>query len=69
MTTIKIKIEGMSCGHCKANVEKRLSNVSNIETVSVDLQSGTATLSSADINIEEVSAVITKAGYTFVGIL
>mgnify|MGYP003595896432 FL=1 len=33
-----IKIEGMSCGHCKAAVEKALKAVAGVETAVVDLE-------------------------------
>ena len=33
-----IKIEGMSCGHCKAAVEKALKAVDGVETAVVDLE-------------------------------
>lgn len=33
-----IKIEGMSCAHCKAAVEKALKAVSGVETAVVDLE-------------------------------
>jgi len=38
----KLKIEGMSCGHCVMHVKKALSNVGGVSAVEVDLQSGEA---------------------------
>lgn len=36
------KIEGMSCNHCKANVEKCISQIPGVESVNVDLAKGIA---------------------------
>ena len=35
-----IFVKGMSCGHCKAMVEKNLSKLPGVESVTVDLASG-----------------------------
>ena len=36
------KVSGMSCNHCKANVERAIRGVAGVEDVEVDLPSGTA---------------------------
>ena len=38
----KIRIEGMTCGHCIASVTKALQQVPGVEQVDVDLDSGVA---------------------------
>ncbi len=38
------KISGMTCNHCKANVERAIRGVEGVEEVTVDLASGTATV-------------------------
>ena len=38
------KVMGMSCNHCKANVERAIRSVEGVEDVVVDLPSGTATV-------------------------
>ena len=40
-----IRIDGMSCGHCSARVEKALSALGDVK-VSVDLKAGTAAVES-----------------------
>ena len=42
--TIKLKIEGMSCGHCKASVEEALRGVAGVTAVAVDLEGGVASV-------------------------
>lgn len=69
MTTI-IKINGMSCVHCSMAVKKALGQIEGVETVEVNLEEKTATISSTtslDINI--LKEIIDDEGYEFVGIL
>lgn len=65
MQTRKFKIKGMMCAHCQANVQKALSQLDNVDKVTVDLASGTAYVegSAAD---QAIIAQIEKAGYTYV---
>ena len=69
MSTI-IKINGMSCGHCSMAVKKALGQIEGVETVEVNLEEKTATISSTtslDINI--LKEIIDDEGYEFIGIL
>ena len=62
MSETKIKIEGMSCNHCKMAVEKTLSNIKEVDSFSVDLEKGEALLTGnpdLDILIDEIN----KLGY------
>jgi copper chaperone len=38
----ELKVEGMTCNHCKTTVEKALKNVEGVETAEVNLQLGVA---------------------------
>ncbi len=59
---MKIKIDGMSCNHCKMTVEKTLSKIKGIESFSVDLVIGEAIISgNPDQNL--VVDEINKLGY------
>lgn len=52
-------ISGMSCNHCKANVERAIRGVEGVKEVTVDLASGTATVTGnhdADALIERVKS-------------
>lgn len=42
MSQVQLKIDGMSCGHCVAGVERSLKAISGVESVTVDLDSGSA---------------------------
>ena len=53
-----LKVEGMTCGHCSARVEKALAGVSGVDKAKVDLKKGLAEVTLAN-PIED--AVLTKA--------
>ena len=38
----KLKIDGMTCGHCAAHVKKALADVAGVTSVEVNLQAGEA---------------------------
>ncbi len=59
---MKIKIDGMSCQHCKMAVEKALSKVPGITSYSVDLDKGQA-LVSGNPEAKSVVDAIHKVGY------
>lgn len=44
MCTIQVEIEGMSCGHCTAAVEKAIQVLSGVEQVEVSLNPGLAVI-------------------------
>ena len=60
----KIKIEGMSCNHCKMTVEKVLKELSGVKKVEVDLGKKEAIME-ADRNIDErkIKEVIEEEGF------
>ncbi|MFO7790873.1 MAG: permease [Bacteroidales bacterium] len=66
MKTIQIKIDGMTCNHCKMTVEKHLSGLKGIDSVQVDLNSGTATIIGHNPNIKAITEKVDELGYTFV---
>ncbi|MDC7226415.1 MAG: SO_0444 family Cu/Zn efflux transporter [Spirochaetales bacterium] len=61
----KIRIEGMSCSHCTASVEKALSTVSGINQIDVNLN-GKYAMIDGDFKLEEAEAAIAGAGYEVV---
>lgn len=52
MMTKVMKIEGMSCDHCKRSVEKALGKISGVDSAAVDLAQKTATIQLA-VNVED----------------
>lgn len=60
-----IKIEGMSCGHCKAAVEKALKAVPGVETAAVDLEKKQAVVT-GNAAMEAMREAVEDAGYEVV---
>lgn len=59
---VKIKVEGMSCQHCKAAVEQALQDVLGVEGVDVSLDEGFAVVR-GNPNPEELVEAVKEAGY------
>ena len=65
---VTVKIEGMMCPHCKAHVEKALSAIDGVTSVTADHVAGTATVESTrEIPQGELKAAVEAAGYTYLG--
>ncbi len=62
-----IKVEGMTCNHCKMTVETHLNNLEGIEETNADLLSGNVYLKGEDINLATIEKTITGLGYSFKG--
>lgn len=62
MTKIVLKIDGMSCNHCKMSVEKALAQVKGIKTYQVSLEKGEAEIT-GDPDLAQVIAAIDDLGY------
>jgi heavy metal translocating P-type ATPase len=61
---IKLKVDGMTCGHCSARVEKALGEVPGVKTAKVDLKAGTASVTTAgEVSPETLTKKVTDAGY------
>jgi copper chaperone CopZ len=60
METIRIEVDGMTCGHCTARVERALREVDGVEEARVDLQ-GAEIRGRAER--PELLAAIREAGY------
>lgn len=64
-----LHIEGMSCGHCTARVQKVLEALEGVSAVSVSLEDRTATVAaSVKISHEAMTCAVTDAGYEVTGI-
>lgn len=67
--TVVLKVEGMSCNHCKMAVEKALLKVDGIISAEVNLaeKSVVITFDNERANVDKMKNVIVDAGYTVVG--
>ncbi|MDR2368712.1 MAG: heavy metal translocating P-type ATPase [Deltaproteobacteria bacterium] len=60
----KLKIEGMTCGHCTARVEKILKGIKGVDKAKVDLKSGTAEVTLAsELPDAALTQPVTDEGY------
>lgn len=64
-TTTVLRIEGMRCNHCRANVEKAIAAVEGVESARVDLASGEATITGTP-SIEAVKKAVSDLGFKVV---
>lgn len=63
---MQVKVNGMTCNHCKANVEKNLMKLDRINTAEVDLASKSVFVKGEDISEAEVKNLVNDLGYEFV---
>ena len=57
----------MTCGHCVNAVTEEVSAIEGVESVDVDLATGTVTVSAAaDPTREQMAAAVDEAGYALV---
>ena len=67
MVSMKIEIEGMSCGHCVGAVQRALGEVDGVIVEEVSVGSATVTYDPAKTSVDAVSKAVEKAGYAVVG--
>jgi len=68
MTASIINVEGMTCDHCKMNVEKAALSLDFVKTATVDLEQKElrVSLNGSDSDLEAVKNAVREAGYTTV---
>jgi len=60
-------VRGMTCAHCRRAVTEEISGVSGVESVTVDLASGTVTVTAdRPVDRADIAAAVDEAGYTLV---
>lgn len=62
-----VKVSGMTCNHCKANVENNLSSIAGIDNIEIDLESGKVKMTGDDIDLSEVKTKVESIGYQYDG--
>lgn len=65
MANVKLRITGMTCGHCLAKVEKALKGVSGVYSAVVDLPDGEAEVDFDDDQVTPTQLIgaVQHAGY------
>ncbi len=62
-TKWNIIVEGMTCNHCKENVENAILSVKGVENVQVDLASGEVNIAGNSIDQKKVKNEVESVGY------
>ena len=66
-TFLTIKVDGMACTHCEANISRNLSNLPGINEVIADKNTAQVKISGTKIDLAEIEHIITDLGYQFKG--
>jgi copper chaperone len=66
MKTTRLKVDGMTCGHCASAVEKALRNQSGVRNATVHLDAGAAEVEydESAVAAEQLIAAVEEEGYT-----
>ena len=64
MNHLNLKIDGMSCGHCVARVDKALSKLDGVNVQRVDVGSAEIYYDPARTPFERIREALDGAGYT-----
>jgi uncharacterized membrane protein YraQ (UPF0718 family)/copper chaperone CopZ len=60
---VALKVDGMSCSHCRDSVARALSEVAGVADVEVDLAGGTATVRGDDLDAAVLAERVGRLGY------
>ena len=63
--TVLLKVDGMTCGHCVARVQKALDAAPGVDAAKIDLESGTAEIRfGTQTDTATLIGVVEAAGYS-----
>ena len=63
MRTITYSVPDISCGHCRTAITSEVSTVAGVESVEVDLDAKTVTVTAEPLDEIALIAAIDEAGY------
>ncbi|SFL35194.1 copper chaperone [Gracilibacillus orientalis] len=68
MAQTTLKVQGMTCGHCKVSVEGALQELAGVSNAEVNLEEGTVNISyeEANVTIEAMQEAVEGQGYDIV---
>jgi len=66
MKTLKISVEGMTCNHCKMNVEKNLGKLEGIKQVNANVTNAFVEIE-GEVDLKLVENMINDLGYSYKG--
>ena len=60
-------VTGMTCAHCERAITQEISAVAGVESVAVDVATGTVTVSATQpVDRADIAAAVDEAGYALV---
>jgi copper chaperone CopZ len=60
-------VTGMTCAHCRRAVTEEISGIQGVDSVAVDLATGTVTVTAArPVDRADIAAAVDEAGYALV---
>lgn len=62
----KIKVEGMTCNHCKMNVENGIKAISGIKSANADISSGEVYIEGNEVDLKMVKQAVNGLGYKYI---
>lgn len=62
--TIELKLEGLTCEHCVARVEKALAGVAGVSAVEVRMEASSATVTGQGVSLDDLVEAVDRVGYT-----
>ncbi|MBK5188994.1 MAG: heavy-metal-associated domain-containing protein [Gemmatimonadaceae bacterium] len=63
METLKLAIDGMSCGHCVSRVRQTLAATPGVQVGEVSIGAASLTFDAATTTPEKIAGAVTAAGY------
>ena len=65
MSNTVLKVDGMSCGHCKMSVEKAVGALAGVSKAQVNLEAGNLMVSydETKVKLEAIKEAVRDAGY------
>ncbi|MBW1713464.1 MAG: heavy-metal-associated domain-containing protein [Deltaproteobacteria bacterium] len=62
-TEVTLSVRGMTCQHCVQRVQKALSQVTGVESATVDLETGRAQVRGQNLETADLIRAVEEAGY------
>ncbi len=69
LKSVVIRVDGMTCSHCKASVEKQLLNLPGIEGVTADPKTNRVSIDGSSFDLETIEKTVESLGYQYKGII
>lgn len=66
MSTMTMKVDGMSCGHCVMSVERALSEIEGVKVEQVKIGSAVVQFDAAKVSASKIAEAVEDAGYAVV---